>query len=155
MCLFQITHWLIIRHCFLLWAGFRSMYSSLLSNQAGHPPRPLSAGVTSPQCQQVLLTPMAPGTRPWVAAVLWERATRSWRAPLIRSETRRSALRPRPSTPGSLIPSPPPRPHRQQIQDFLNPFPPLPAALWTLMLKKRPPVRKQCGQRVKTLFFSF
>ncbi len=67
-------------------------------------------------------------------------------------------LRPQPSTLGIQSPSPPPRPHSPprglQIQDSLRQSPPLPAALWTLMLKKRHPVRRQYGQKVITKLLS-
>lgn len=130
-----------------LCAGFPSTCSSLLSSQAGHPPKHPSAGQTSPQCQQALLRPLGPGMRPWGAAVPWEQVMGSRRATLRCLNPRQSVLRPRPST---QIPSAPPRPQSPplglQTQDSLSQPPPRP--LWTLMLRKRRPARRQCGQKV-------
>lgn len=137
------------------------MCSSLLSSQAGHPPKHPSAGETFPQWQQALLRVLAQEMRPWVEALLWQQLTWSWRVTLCCLIPSQSMLRPQLSSLGSQNPSPPPRPHSPlrglRTPDSPSQTPPLPAALWIPMLKKRRPVRRQCGQKVIRMlqFFSY
>lgn len=68
-------------------------------------------------------------------------------------------LRPQPSTQGTRSPSPLPRrpspPHGPQIQGSPSHSLLLLVAFWTLMLKKRHPVRRLCGQKVNVLYRFF
>lgn len=122
--------------------GFPSTCSSLLSSQAGHPLKHLSAGETCPRCPPAPLRVLVQRMRP---AGLQELLS------LIRTPSR-ATLCPQPSTQGTQIPCPPPRrhspPHRPQTQDSPSHSPPLPAALWTPTQRKRQPVRRQYGQKV-------
>lgn len=68
-------------------------------------------------------------------------------------------LRPQPSTQGTRSPSPLPRrpspPHGPQIQGSQSHSLLLLVAFWTLMLKKKRPVRRLCGQKVNVLYRFF
>ena len=157
MCKSQLNEYSIteLPCCFhvSLWADFPSTCFSLLSSQAGHPLSHPRAEQTSPQCQRPHLMVLGLGMKPWVGAVLSEQVTWSWRAPLCCLNPRQSAALPQPPTLWRQSPSRPPRPlsppREPPIQDSLSQSLQLPAALWTLTLKKRRRVRRPCDQKVR------